>query len=89
MQSGFDVEQRTRKENGIHLELGMTHKSIIYSCIPESLEYTLNTKSNLWKVQLNGDTMNIKNIMDYATSSKDIKELDLINVRNSVSIVTQ
>ena len=37
---------------------------------------TLNTKSNLWKVQLNGDTMNIKNIMDYATSSKDIKELD-------------
>ena len=36
---------------------------------------TLNTKSNLWKVQLNilGD---IKDIMDYATSSKEIKELD-------------
>ena len=36
---------------------------------------TLNTKSNLWKVQLNilGD---IKDIMDYSTSSKEIKELD-------------
>jgi len=28
--------------------LGMTHKSIIYSCIPESLKYTLHTKSNEW-----------------------------------------
>ena len=37
---------------------------------------TLNSKSNLWKVQLNGGTMNIKTIMDYATSAKDIKELD-------------
>tara|TARA_R110002020_G_scaffold172623_6_gene362982 strand:+ start:4112 stop:4771 length:660 start_codon:yes stop_codon:yes gene_type:complete len=46
--SGFTVEQRTRKENGIHMELGMTHKSIIYSCIPESLKYTLHTKSNEW-----------------------------------------
>ena len=37
---------------------------------------TLNTKSNLWKVQLNGSTMNIKDIMDYATTAKEIKELD-------------
>ena len=36
---------------------------------------TLNTKSNLWKVQLN-IMGNIKDIMDYATSSKEIKELD-------------
>jgi len=37
---------------------------------------TLNSKSNLWKVQLNGGTMNIKTIMDYATSAKEIKEID-------------
>jgi len=37
---------------------------------------TLNTKSNLWKVQLNGSPMDIKNIMDYATTAKEIKELD-------------
>ena len=36
---------------------------------------TLNSKSNLWKVQLNV-TGNIKDIMDYATSAKEIKELD-------------
>jgi len=36
---------------------------------------TLNSKSNLWKVQLDNQN-NIKEIMDYATQSRNIKELD-------------
>ena len=36
---------------------------------------TLNTKSNLWKVQVN-ISGNIKDIMEYATIARDIKELD-------------
>ena len=36
---------------------------------------TLNTKSNLWKVQVN-ISGNIKDIMEYATRTRDIKELD-------------
>ena len=36
---------------------------------------TLNTKSNLWKVQV-GIKGNIKDIMDYAISAREIKELD-------------
>ena len=36
---------------------------------------TLNTKSNLWKVQLKA-YKDIKDIMDYAISAKEIKDLD-------------